>query len=457
MSSSCLNRAVIACFIICAMIPLVACSERASGAERIVLDNGVTVLLHPIAGVEQVGVEAFYDVGFIHEPKNMTQAAHLLEHLVCNGSSESFKQREAMDKLNAVGMANAETLPAWTHYDYVLPADKLGFALQIEKERLTSLAFDQALIRHEAGRCYQETDMVEANPASGMMKHAFMAFSQAWRHDATKALVRGGLEGMTVKDLRAFHSDFYCADKLTLVIVGDFKLDEAKRLVQDSLGKVEQSARKPETLIAWEKVPQRQTVQWDAKLSGVCLAFPPPKDRTSSVAMSLYGTLLLQQLNFDPQIKQVADLAFCTNTTWPTDPLPFFVYAAAKDGQSLEDVEGVLKTRFNAIAAGGKAQAAQLPLLISQLRMQSTSLNRQLVERQSQMLQNARGMDRKRATGMVVGQAALNWGMMENLLGSQPDATAAQLKAMVGATLNKLIDETLDEKRMIVTYVVPSK
>ena len=31
---------------------------------------------------EDMEVEAFYDVGFLHEPDGMTQAAHLLEHLV---------------------------------------------------------------------------------------------------------------------------------------------------------------------------------------------------------------------------------------------------------------------------------------------------------------------------------------------------------------------------------------
>ena len=400
---------------------LVGCSQPAGGGERIVLQNGATVLLQPIEGVKQVGIEAFYDIGFIHEPKDMTQASHLLEHLVCHGSSASFKQQEAMDKLNALGMANAETLPTRTHYDYMLPADKLELAIQIEKERLTSLAFDRPLIVKEAGRVYSETDAVEANPASGMMKHAFMAFCQAWQHGSKKALVRGGLEDMTVKELRAFHGEFYCPDKLTLVIVGDFKLDEAKKLVQDNLGKIEQPQRATGVGIAWDKVPKRQTVEWDAKVNGVCLAFPPPKDRTSSAAMSLYGTLLLQRLNTDPQIKKVAHLAFCTGMTWPTDPLPFFVYAAAKDGQSLKAVERVLKTRFKAIAAAGKAQAAQLPLLITQLQMQSTALNRQTVEQQSRMLQNLRGMDKKRATGMVVGQAALNWGMVDDLLGPQPD------------------------------------
>lgn len=452
-----LKRITIAVCVTAVVGPLSGCSHAADGRERMELENGLTVLLQRVPGVGHVGVEAFYDVGFLDEPQQMTQAAHLLEHLVCHGSSKSYKQREAMKSLNAIGMANAETLPACTHYDYILPADQLGLALKIERERLTSLVFDDPLIKTEAGRCYQETDFVEANPASGMMKHALMAFSQAWKYDAEEALVRGGLEDMTVKDLRAFHTRFYRPGKLTLVIVGDFQVEQVKKLIQDNLGNIKNPQVPAETPITWEKVAKRHTVQWDAKRSGVCLAFPPPKDKASSAAMSLFGTLLMQQLHLDAELKRVADMAFCTNFTWKADPLPFFVYAAAKEGQSLEDVEQILKARFQATVSSTIATTTQLPAFVSQLQMQATSLNPQIVEQQSQMLQNAQGMDKKKAVGMVVTQAALNWAMMDRLLGSEPHKTAAQINAMVGPKLNKLIKETLDEKKMIVTYVLPQK
>src|SRR5687768_8479641 len=74
------------------------------------LENGVKVLMHPVPGVKQVAVEAFYDVGLIHEPEGMPQAAHLLEHLVCNAATTGYKAGESMKLLNQFGMANAETM-----------------------------------------------------------------------------------------------------------------------------------------------------------------------------------------------------------------------------------------------------------------------------------------------------------------------------------------------------------
>ena len=125
-----------------AVVCLLACgsqdaaSARQEAAGRHKLQNGVTLLLHRVPGVEQVAVEAFYEVGLVHEPAGMAQAAHLLEHLVCNAATASYKAGESMAWLNSVGLANAETMPDWTHYDYMVPADKLERIFQIEAERL---------------------------------------------------------------------------------------------------------------------------------------------------------------------------------------------------------------------------------------------------------------------------------------------------------------------------------
>jgi hypothetical protein len=95
-------------------------------------------------------------------------------------------------------------------------------------------------------------------------------------------------------------------------------------------------------------------------------------------------------------------------------------------------------------------------MFVTQLQMQANSLNPQMVEQQTQMLQRMRNMDKKRAVGMVLGQAAINWAMLDQLMGGDPDKTAAQLRSMVGEKLNKLIDQTLNENKMIVTHVVPA-
>jgi predicted Zn-dependent peptidase len=83
----------------------------------------------------------------------------------------------------------------------VLPAGDLELALGIEAQRLSSLKITPEIIRQEAPKCYQEAAMVEQNPQAGMLKHAFMAFGQAWGHGLGQARVRSGLEEIPAADL----------------------------------------------------------------------------------------------------------------------------------------------------------------------------------------------------------------------------------------------------------------
>src|SRR5262249_49940359 len=152
-------------------------------------DNGATAILQPIAGVDQVAIEAIYDAGFIDEPKGMMQAAHLLEHLACDGPTKSYKLNESYEELRQVGIINAEALPDWTHFDYVIPSGQVELVLKVETERLTSLEITREALAQEIPRVYAKVDSIEANPQAGMANYAFMAFLHAWHYGETRSAI----------------------------------------------------------------------------------------------------------------------------------------------------------------------------------------------------------------------------------------------------------------------------
>ncbi len=429
-------------------------AAAASKAQRRVLDNGMTILMLPIPQADQVAVVAFYHVGFLHEPKGMTQAAHLLEHLVCHAATKSYGRNEAMNLLNRLGMANAETLPDWTHYDYVLPSDKLGLAIQIEAERLTSLRIDEDIIAVEAPRCYRETDIVEQNPAAGMIKHAFMAFNQAWRHGATDALVRGGLENLSIDDLAGFHRRFYRPDNLTLILVGGFEADHALKLLEKHLGGIRPEGTARLAAIDWPKVPRRMTVQWDAKLRGVCIAFPPPDDQGDCLVLSLLGSVLAQKLTTDSEIGKVADSVFCSNFQWGVGEMPLFIYAAAKPEAALKEVEDAVARRAQQIFTDLPDYAPmQMRMAAAQLSQQASILDWASVQTMARLVARQRGGNLRSGTAMVLGQSAINWGVADRLLGPKPSESVSQLSSLTGAKLRRLVARCLDPSRQFVTLL----
>lgn len=423
---------------------------------HVVLANGVTALLHPIPDMKDVAIVAVYPVGFLHEPAGMTQAAHLLEHLVCNCATAGHRPGAAMDLLNAKGMANAETLPDWTHYDYIVPAADLELVIRIEAERLTSLDIDKQTLLREAPRCYREADFVEQNPRAGMTKHAFMAMSQGWRHGAARASVRGGLEALGVEKLRAFHRAYYRPSNLLLVIAGEFERDKALALLKQHLGGIQSPKTKPKPRMDWTRAPARHAMRWDSKVRAVCIAFPPPDDRLDRIVLSLWGNLLMQRLMNDADIRAATDSVSCTNQLWFVDTLPFFVYATAKPGTKIDELERVLHTRLDAVLAEkpGGLQTRQLGMFARRLADSAQGPGRSEIQQAVKMLE-ARGRDATSARRLALGQSALNLAAAFRLVGMDASKTAAQIESLSADELHRMIKKGLDPKRRFITTLQP--
>lgn len=424
--------------------------------KRVVLDNGLTVLLYPVPEADRVAVESFYKVGFLHEPKGITQAAHLLEHLMCQCATQSYHAGESMRLLNQKGMANAETLPAFTHYDYALPVSELELALRIEAERLTSLKITPEVIRQEAPKCYQEAAFVEQNPQAGMFKHAFMAFNQAWRHRMNKAQVRGGLESIPVADLEQFYHNFYRPQNLVLVIVGGFKRDEVLSLVKKHLGGI----RSPETIPPkpniWSQVPKEMTVQWDSKVRAVCIGFPPPDDAKERLILSLWGNLLMQRLIMDQDIQQSADSVFCANQMWSVDALPFFVYATAKSQMSPSRLQRTLTARLQSIAAQKPSDSdiVQLRFMMTQF-AQEPDLRWDQIRQQGQLMARQMGLDPKQGASVALMNTAIQLGIRELLIGSQASQHSQTSQPLTADDVHRLLQRTFDPSRQFMTVLIP--
>ena len=279
------------------------------------LSNGVPVTLNTIEQAKDIAMEAAYDVGFLQEPENMVQASHLLEHLVCYSPCEGFADREAMNFLNRVGNANAETLPAFTHYDYAAPSEHFEKVVMIEANRIRQFSFSQAVMEREAKRCYQETDFVEANATAGMLKHVLMACSHAWRFQSTRSLVRGGMETFSSERLKAFHSQYYNPSHLTISITGSISETDSKRMLEKHIGSIA-SRKVAKSVIDWNKVPKGQVIHWDSKVRGVCIAWQPPVSQADRTALSILGLLAMQKLSSDPELKSKCDHVSCSNNIW---------------------------------------------------------------------------------------------------------------------------------------------
>jgi hypothetical protein len=393
-------------------------------------------------------------VGFIDEPAGMVQAAHLLEHLVCYTPVAGIDGGDSLAWLNRRGMGNAETLPDFTHYDSAAPAEQLERLLEIETSRWRDFVCDRATVEREAHRCYLETDAVEANPATGMCKHALMALSHAWRFRAARAPVRSGMESFDLEALREYHRQYYVPHRMAIAISGDIDVPSARRLLEKTLVSVpaRHEAAMP-TAIDWDRVPVEHTVRWDARCRGVAIAWPAPGDATEQVIASLLGMMAWESLNGDADLSVRCHAHLCSNNLWRVGRVPIFVYAALKEDAEPAPVAALLAERFtNAMHIAARRQLAHIKSYVVQ--QHAARLTPARVRQMLPML-TGQGHAPDRAMQMILLQDALTTLTMYHLLGTDRDGVIGRIRETTPEEASAMVARWLEPGLQRRTVILP--
>ncbi len=434
--------------------PLAAGSARqASAIERFEIEGGPKVVIVPVGGVSRVAVQAMYDVGIVDEPRGIAQASHLIEHLACMGATAKGPAGETFKMLNQIGMANAETLPSLTHYDYGLPADRFELAIETEAERLRSLKIDQKLVSDEAAKCYQEVRFVSSRTPPALGKFALMAATQAWRHSEKSARVLGGLEGVPLSELEAFRARYYHRANLTLIVTGSVSRDRVFEAVKKHFEELPSPPFKhPST--DWRKVAKQGEIRWDAPATIVYVGFPPPDDPAEQLVMTAAFQFLEQALSADPEVQALASGVDSSNMIWPVGRCPGFAAFTLKPGVKPDDARAKLTGRLRAAIPGleAGALASALPMLAEL----PWSLEPAALKSQAESMARQMGSI-ERAYDALLGNTAIQIGLRELWLGSERKTMLERAQALAGDGLAGFVKRVFSEEKRFVTVLVPEK
>jgi len=178
----------------------------------------------------------WFKVGSKDEVANRTGFAHLFEHLMFKGSAHL--PDGLLDKLleAAGGWSNAFTSSDMTVYQNVAGSNFLETMLWIEADRVAGLldTFDQPKLDNQRDVVLNERRQSYENRAYGM---ASLLISEAlWPKDHGYHWSTIGypadLQAASVKDVAQFFRTYYVPNNATMVIAGDVKLEDVKRLVE---------------------------------------------------------------------------------------------------------------------------------------------------------------------------------------------------------------------------------
>jgi zinc protease len=178
----------------------------------------------------------WFKVGSKDEIANRTGFAHLFEHLMFKGSAHL--PDGLMDKLleGAGGWSNAFTSSDMTVYQNVAGANFLETALWIEADRLAGLTdtLDQPKLDNQRDVVLNERRQSYENQPYGM--HELLIQDALWPKDHGYHWSTIGypadLKAAALGDVAAFFKKYYVPNNATMVIAGDVKFDDAKKLVE---------------------------------------------------------------------------------------------------------------------------------------------------------------------------------------------------------------------------------
>jgi predicted Zn-dependent peptidase len=201
--------------------------------RRLRLKNGLDVVLSPERSSPTVAVGLYYRAGFRLEEQGRTGFAHLFEHLMFQGTTKVPKAEFGRLITGAGGLLNGSTRHDYTNYFEVLPAPALEMACYIEADRMHNLDINPESLQNQV-------DVVEEEVRVNVMNQPYGGFSWLWLSQYAFTTYANShnfygeftdLEAATVADAKAFYETWYGPGNATLVLVGDFELDQAQEIV----------------------------------------------------------------------------------------------------------------------------------------------------------------------------------------------------------------------------------
>jgi zinc protease len=208
-------------------------SHWTAQVRRVVLDNGLTVLMLQRGTLPIVSVEALYRVGSRNERPGLTGAAHFIEHMAFRRTERINKGDLTNQVLRWGGRWGGYTSYDQTVYNAHAPSDYLDWLLFMERQRLQHVLFDAGSVELERTSVIAELHEYENSPRYTMAEHRLRRAAMV-AHPYGSPIMGwiSDLQSIAPADLERFYRDHYAANNLVLAIVGRFDEAEALALVR---------------------------------------------------------------------------------------------------------------------------------------------------------------------------------------------------------------------------------
>ena len=208
---------------------------------RMLLPNGLTLIVHEDHKAPVVAVSVWYHVGSKNEPAARSGFAHLFEHLMFQGSEHHRDEYFRPFELAGATDQNGTTWLDRTNYFQTVPSTALDMALWMESDRMGHLlgAIGQAQLDEQRGVVQNEKRQGENQPYGRvftlLQAHAFPA-NHPYHHTTIGSMT--DLNAAALDDVKSWFREYYGAANATVVLAGDITPAQAREKVLRYFGDI---------------------------------------------------------------------------------------------------------------------------------------------------------------------------------------------------------------------------
>jgi predicted Zn-dependent peptidase len=325
----------------------VVAQNKADDVKSFTLKNGMKLLVLEDASIPNANMYIFYKVGSRNEHPGITGLSHFFEHMMFNGAKKyGPKQFDQVMEFNG-GSNNAYTTSDVTVYTNWFPASATETIFDLEADRIASLSIDSAMVESERGVVLSERSTgLENSPWRLLFENVQATAFQEGPYHWPVIGYEADIKAWTKQDLEYYFRTYYAPNNAVVVISGNVKTNDIKRLAEKYLEPIPaQPAPKAVHLAEGpQKGERRITVQKDVANPYLAIAhqIPPARHKdyyalqilnsvlTSGNSSRLYSALVDK--------KQLATNVF-SSVDEAFDTTLHYIAAVANKGVKVEDLE----------------------------------------------------------------------------------------------------------------------
>lgn len=207
------------------------------GAQKVQLDNGLTVIIKEDHSNPVVSVQVWVKVGSVNENEKTAGLSHFLEHLIFKGSKDYPGQEISRKVETQGGVINAATSKEFTEFYIDIQKSAYEDAIKILADAMANAVFPPEEIENERPVVIEEIRRHSDNP--GAVLHDLFSEAVFLQTPYRYSIIGSSevIKNVSRDEIMNYYHTFYTPGNMVLSIAGDLNPDHALDIVKNTFGK----------------------------------------------------------------------------------------------------------------------------------------------------------------------------------------------------------------------------